>query len=61
MITETFDNSSQAIISPHRKKAPKMDAYIMTFFYMIEEFVLANYECEQIASFLSATGKTLVF
>lgn len=62
MLTETFDNRSQAIISPHRKEnAPKVDACIMTFSYMIEEFVLANYECEQIASFWSATGKTLIY
>lgn len=62
MITETFDNLSQAIISPHRKEnAPKVDACIMTFSYMIEEFVLTNYECEQIASFWSATGKTLIY
>lgn len=62
MLTETFDNRSQAIINPHRKEnAPKVDACIMTFSYMIEEFVLANYECDQIASFWSATGKTLIY
>lgn len=62
MITETFDNLSQAIINPNRKEnAPKVDACIMTFSYMIEEFVLANYECEQLASFWSATGKTLIY
>lgn len=62
MLTETFDNRSQAIISPHRKEnAPKVDACILTFSYIIEEFVLANYECEQIASFWSATGKTLIY
>lgn len=62
MLTETFDNRSQAIISPHRKEnAPKVDACILTFSYMIEEFVLANYECDQIASFWSATGKTLIY
>lgn len=62
MLTETFDNRSQAIINPHRKEnAPKVDACIMTFSYMIEEFVLANYECDQIGSFWSATGKTLIY
>lgn len=62
MLTETFDNLSQAIISPHRKEdAPRVDACIMTFSYLIEEFVLANYECEQIAVIWSATGKTPVY
>lgn len=62
MITETFDNQSAAIINPCRKEnAPKVDACIMTFSYMIEEFVLANYECEQIASCWSATGITPVY
>ena len=62
MITETFDNQSPAIINPCRKEnAPRVDACIMTFSYMIEEFVLANYECEQIASFWSATGKTPIY
>ena len=62
MITETFDNRSQAIIHPHCKEsAPKVDACIMTFSYKIEEFVLANYECRRIASFWSATGETPVY
>lgn len=33
----------------------------MTFSYMIEEFVLANYECREIASFWSATGNTPIY
>lgn len=62
MITETFDNQSQAIINPCRKEnAPKVDACIMTFSFTIEEFVLANYECRKIASLWSATGETPVY
>lgn len=62
MITETFDNQSPAIINSCRKEnAPRVDACIMTFSYVIEEFVLANYECEQIASFWSATGITPIY
>ncbi|MCM1125919.1 MAG: nucleoside phosphorylase [Lachnospiraceae bacterium] len=62
MITETFDNQSQAIINPHcREDAPRVDACIMTFSNQIEEFVLANYECEPIAAFWFATGKTTIY
>lgn len=62
MITDTFDDRSHAIINPCRKEnAPEVDACIMTFSYMIEEFVLANYECEQIASFWSTTGNTPIY
>lgn len=62
MITDVFDDRSHAIINPCRKEnAPEVDACIMTFSYMIEEFVLANYECEQIASFWSATGNTPIY
>lgn len=62
MITESFDNRSQAIISPQRKAdAPQVDACILTFSHVIEEFVLANYACRQIASLWSATGMTPVY
>lgn len=62
MITDTFDDRSHAIINPCRKEnAPEVDACIMTFSYMIEEFVLANYECREIASFWSATGNTPIY
>lgn len=62
MITEAFDNQSNAIINPCRKEnAPEVDACIMTFSYKIEEFVLANYEYEEIASLWSATGRTPVY
>lgn len=62
MITDVFDDRSHAIIRPCRKEnAPKVDACIMTFSYMIEEFVLANYECREIASLWSATGRTPVY
>lgn len=62
MLTETFDNQSHAIINPCRKEnAPRVDACILIFSYKIEEFVLANYEHEQIASFWSATGSTPIY
>ena len=62
MITETFDNKSNAIINPSRHEdAPKVDACIMTFSYKVEEFVLENYECETITTLWSATGPTPVY
>lgn len=62
MITETFDNKTNAIITPHRKEhAPKVDACIQTFSWKIEEFVLENYDCKKIASIWSATGETPVY
>lgn len=41
MITDSFDNQSEAIINPHiNENAPKVDACILTFSNIIEEFVL---------------------
>ena len=62
MITETFDNKTNAIITPQRvADAPKVDACIQTFSWKIEEFVLANFDCKKIASIWSATGETPVY
>lgn len=42
MITEAFDNQSAAIINPPvNENAPQVDACILTFSHVIEEFVLA--------------------
>ncbi len=62
MITETFDNQSAAIINPQvNENAPQVDACILTFSHVIEKFVLANYDCRQIASFWFATGNTPIY
>lgn len=62
MITDSFDDQSEAIINPQiNEKAPEVDACIITFSYLIEEFVLKNYDCKQIASFKFATGKTPIY
>ena len=62
MITETFDNKTNAIIQPHRvENAPKVDACIQTFSWKIEEFVLANFDCKKITSIWSVTGETPVY
>lgn len=62
MITDSFDNQSEAIINPRvSEDAPKVDACIVTFSYVIEEFVLQNYDCRQIGSFKCAAGVTPVY
>ena len=62
MITDSFDNQSDAIINPHsNEKSPQVDACILTFARVIEEFVLTKYDCRQIASVWSATGNTPIY
>lgn len=62
MIIDSFDNKSNAIINPPiNKNAPKVDACILTFSYVIEEYVLKNYDCKKIASFLFSTGETPIY
>ena len=62
MITDSFDNKTEAIINPVPKAdAPEVDACIVTFSHVIEKFVLENYETKQIASFWFATGETPIW
>lgn len=62
MITNTFDNQSQAKINPLIKEdAICVDACILTFSYVIEKFVTENYQCTQIGSIYFATGITPVY
>lgn len=62
MITDSFDNKSNAIINPRvNEAAPKVDACILTFSHVIEEFVLSNYICKQIATIWFATGATPIY
>lgn len=62
MITDSFDNKSDAIINPCiNENAPQVDACILTFSHEIEKFVLDNYDCSQIGSFWFATGNTPVY
>ena len=62
MITDSFDNQSAAIINPSlNENAPKVDACIITFSHLIEEFVLKNYDCKPIAFFKFVTGKTPIY
>ena len=62
MITDSFDNLSQAIINPVRKEnAPAVDACIVTFSHEIEKYVAENYASGEITSLWCATGRTPVY
>ena len=62
MITEEFDDQSNAIINPKRdENAPKVDACILTFSEKIEKFVIEKYKCKQISMFWFATGATPIY
>lgn len=63
MITDSFDNKSKAIINPScpKENAPQVDACILTFSHEIENFVLKNYDCKQIATIWFATGGTPIY
>lgn len=62
MITDSFDNRTPAKINSHRNPgAPKVDACIMTFSYLIEQFVLKHFPCRQIAQMQSVTGVTPIY
>ena len=62
MITDTFDNKSDAIINPAVKEdAVPVDACIVTFSDKIEKYVAENYVSGEIAALWCATGKTPVY
>lgn len=62
MITDSFDNKSKAIIDPPvNENALKVDACILTFSHIIEEFVLQNYDCKPIGSFSCAADSRSIY
>lgn len=62
MITDSFDDKSEAKINPIiNENAPAADACIVTFSYVIERFVLDNYDCKQIGQIHFATGITPIY
>lgn len=62
MITNSFDNQTMAIIEPQRKAGvPLIDVMIITFSYIIEEYIKNHFNCTQIATLYSATGLTPVY
>lgn len=57
MITGSFDNKSMAKINPKPKENRlKCDACIITFSYIIEEYVLKNYDIEEYSFYKMVTG-----
>ena len=62
MITDSFDDKSEAIINPQiNGEAPKVDACIITFSNVIEEFVLKHYDCEPIGTFKCAADSRTIY
>lgn len=62
MIIDSFDDKSDAKINPEiNENAPKVDACIITFSNIIEDYVLKNYKCEKIGEFKFATGITPIY
>lgn len=62
MITDSYDNTSPAIISPKTgADRPQADVCIITFSHEIERFAVENCAEEQIASLVCATGRTPVY
>lgn len=62
MITNSFDNQTAAIIEPQRKAGvPRVDVMIITFSYIIDEYIKEHFNCKQIATLHSPTGLTPVY
>jgi len=62
MITDSFDNKSEAEINPcPREDAPAVDACIVTFSYIIEKYVQDNYNLEQIGQSFAVTGNLPIY
>lgn len=62
MITNSFDNKSEAKINPKFKEnAYKLDVCILTFSNVIEEYVLNNYECEKIGEIKDAADTRFIY
>ena len=62
MITDSFDPRTPAIINAARDpNAPRADACILTFSYLIEQAVLAHYPCRKLLEHASAAGITTIY
>lgn len=62
MITDSFDNHSEAKINPHpNENAPSADVCIITFSYIIEKYVRENYNLEQIGQSVAVTGNLPIY
>lgn len=62
MLTETFDNQSASKINPQlRANAPVVDACIITFSWIIEQYVVKRFACEQIGQLYAVNGNTPIW
>ena len=62
MITEAFDNTTEAILKGHvNENARKVDACILTFSNEILQYVLEAFECTKIGDLYSANGAKPVY
>ena len=62
MITNSFDNKSEAKINPQfNENAYKLDVCILTFSNVIEEYVLKNYKCEKIGDIKDAADTRFIY
>lgn len=62
MITNSFDNKSEAKINPvFNSNAYELDICILTFSNVIEEYVLKNYKCEKIGEIKSASDTRFIY
>ena len=62
MITDSFDNKSEAKINPKfNEDAYKLDVCILTFSNVIEEYVLNNYKCEKIGEIKDAADTRFIY
>lgn len=62
MIIDSFDNQSASKINPYlREDAPVVDACIITFSHIIEKYVQAHYELEQIGQSVAVTGNLPIY
>ena len=62
MITDSFDDKSEAKINPRvSENRVKCDACIITFSNIIEEYVLNKFDCKKIAEIKCVTGTTPIY
>ncbi|MBO7528131.1 MAG: nucleoside phosphorylase [Clostridia bacterium] len=62
MITDSFDNKSLAKINPTPKdKREKCDVCIITFSYVLKDYILNNFKCKQIGETIHVAGNEQVY
>lgn len=62
MITDSFDNQSESKINPYlRKDAAVVDACIVTFSHIIENYVQEQYDLQQIGQSIAVTGNLPIY